>query len=139
MLEPVGRLLFNKRLNYEAFFYTVTEPLSKIRPLAASNLPYAVSLLSTLQNSPNPPSVFAWIKNIDVPYEHCIEQPEFLNYMQNIIRNSPRELEYLLGARDIRQGDGWSALVDERSSIVYGRTPEPEDIIGMCRVENGRV
>lgn len=142
-------VLFNKRLGYEAHIYPTTGRLQHLLPVgtSAASHPFCLSLLDSLpadgavDRPTHPAAIFAWATSDDAQSLFCgsLDQPAFLDFMQNCIRQSRAELEYLLRSRARLQGDGWLHLVDERAPIAFGRAPDSDDIIGMCRVQDGCV
>lgn len=142
MLKPVRDILFNGRLQYRAFIYSLEESsLQKIGRLYQQTHKFGLSLLPVLPVNPHVSSIFAWAHTSDPEkiHEGSLESAAFVSLMNDTIRNSNEELQYILGSRARRQGEGVIALVDERAPFIFGRTPECEDTIGFCRVEAGQV
>lgn len=141
MIKPIQRFLYNKRLNYTAFLYLLDGNLLEIYPAQGQAHKFGLSLLPTLSPVPHSASIFAWTTS-DSPtalHPNSLEQPAFLALLHTTIRKSPSQLEYLMSSRARRQGSGWLSIVDERAPWMYGRTPEPEDTVGMVRCEDGKV
>lgn len=140
MLKPIKEILYNPRLQYRAYLYSVTDSLKSIRPASASHCNYSLSLLAQLPTTPKDSGIFAWSPTTDpiASSPDCVEQPAFTNLLQETLRNAHPQLRYLLSSRAKRQ-DGWVALVDERAPVGWGRTAESDDTIGMCRVQDGEV
>ena len=138
MLRPCREILFNSRLNYRAYIYGVDGALHRLAPKGAR---FAMSLLPNLATAPHPATIFAWTATAepDRLYASAIESGEFMALLQETIRMCHEELRYLLSSRAQRQVDGWLSIVDDRAPLVYGRAPEPDDTIGMCRAELGQV
>lgn len=138
-MRPVKEIIFNKRLNYAAHIYKLSETTKK-----AINGPpghdYGLSLLARIETV-HPACFFSLVSTADTDSLHrsTWEVSAFTRLMHSVIGNAHAELEYLLGSRAKRTVEGWLPLVDERAPFVFGRAPEPDDTIGMIRIEEGKV
>lgn len=147
MLRPVKEFLVNRRLNRTAFLYILdnkSQSLAKISPaVPKTEHRFGLSLLPQLPDGPHahPSAIFSWTVSDDPATLHVnsLDQPAFLALLHTAIREGEQQLEYLLASRARRQGEGWLSIVDERAPLVYGRTPDPDDTVGLVRCEEGKV
>lgn len=115
--------------------------LEKLRPPHAVHCQYSVSLLPNPPTSLHPARILAWTMTMELEHLHegAIEQTEFVSFLGSTLKGAKEELCYLLSSRARRVGEGFIPLVDERATSVYGRAPDSDDTVGMCRVTGGVV
>jgi len=125
--NPVQALIYNKRLNYKAYLYEIPSG-------------YQLSLLPSVSLIEGA-IFFGKCTTTDPKSLHIgsSENPDFIKLLHETIATSKDSLEYLLSSRARMQVSGWLHLIDERSPISFGRTPDSDDIIGMVYCENGLI
>lgn len=135
MLRPIKEILVSRPLGTKVYLYKLSVAPHQL-------FPYSLSLLPMISSdSKRDRSIFAHTgtDNQELFYSNYIEDASFVSLMQDLIKSSHKELRYLLSSRAQRQVDGWLSLVDERATLIYGRAAEPDDTIGFCLAQDGKI
>lgn len=127
--EPIAEYTYSKLFNHKIYIF---------RSEHTSPYPFFISPLPFVKDKR---AIMAWTKNdkLESLYEGASENDAFVAALHQSIRDNPETLIRILQSRATLTGDSWIHLTDERGITPFGRTPEPDDIIGMCYVQGGTV
>lgn len=121
------------------------ECLKQLLPMNKADFRFGISLIDQLpRRYPRllPEAVIGW-SNYATPetvHQDFHEQAAFLRFLHTALaRFVDKGDDEGLQVRARQFKSGWMHIADERALPVVNRTPDPDDIVGLCLVRDGRI
>jgi hypothetical protein len=121
------------------------EGLRQLLPTNTFDFRFAISLIDRLPHRyPRllPEAIVGW-SNYSTPetvHQDFYEQAAFLRFLHHTLSvfvDAGGDDGLRARARQFKSG--WMHIADERALPVVNRTPDPDDIVGLCLVRDGRI